>query len=79
MILRGDHCLCVTCGEHFNSTAAFDKHRTGRHGKDRRCLTEPEILQRNMERNASGWWIGSKRPPEARPSLSSNSRGGDLA
>lgn len=27
--LRGDRCRCTACGELFNSTFAFDKHRIG--------------------------------------------------
>lgn len=58
--LTGDHCQCSRnrgCGEYFNSTYAFDCHRTGTHGVDRRCLTELEMLQRGMAKNAGGWWI----------------------
>lgn len=29
MKLRGDRCRCTACGELFNSTHAFDKHRVG--------------------------------------------------
>ena len=63
VLLRGDHNECPTCGELFNSTAAFDRHRAGSHAKDtRHCLTVGEMTQRGMVRNATGWWIASKRP-----------------
>lgn len=54
--LRGDHRQCPTCGAYFNSTAAFDKHRTGAHGVDRRCLTADEMRAKAMAQNAGGWW-----------------------
>ncbi|HYM46738.1 MAG TPA: hypothetical protein VES65_11345 [Solirubrobacteraceae bacterium] len=65
--LRGDHCRCSTfdagggCGEYFNSTAAFDKHRTGRHGIDRRCMSVPEMLQAGMALSSTGWWLTERR------------------
>jgi hypothetical protein len=62
LILRGDRCRCSVmtggCGENFNSTAAFDKHRTWAEGKVlRRCLTVEEMLQRGMAKNATGYWV----------------------
>jgi len=41
--LGEDHNQCPSCGLYFNSDAAFDKHRTGKHGVDRRCMTIPEM------------------------------------
>jgi hypothetical protein len=35
---------CGGCKEYFNSNYAFDAHRTGRFGDDRRCKT-PEEMQ----------------------------------
>ena len=58
--LRGDHCRCsplTGCGEYFNSTYAFDKHRTGKHGVDRRCLSPPEMLAKGMHQKPNGYWI----------------------
>ena len=62
LILRGDRCRCSVmtggCGLDFNSTAAFDKHRTWAVGKVlRRCLTVEEMLQRGMAKNATGYWV----------------------
>jgi hypothetical protein len=51
-------CQCPGCLEYFYSTAAFDKHRTGRHGLDRRCRTPAEMMQCNMARNRHGFWVG---------------------
>lgn len=60
--LSGDHCRCMACGERFNSTYAFDKHRVGAYapiGKlsTRRCLGVAEMTAAGMSRNAGGWWI----------------------
>jgi len=72
--LRGDHCVCNACGEYFNSTRAFDAHRTGRPGVARRCRTEFEMRRRGMSRNHGGWWITAARPAG---SCSLDSRTGD--
>ena len=71
--LRGDRCLCRTCGEYFNSTFAFDKHRVGKHDLaashfGRRCLTEAEMTARGMARNQRGFWISSASPAYVRRS-----------
>jgi hypothetical protein len=59
MRLTGDRNQCQGCKEFFNSTTAFDKHRTGQHGVDRRCLDEPEMLSKGMAKNSAGFWVGS--------------------
>lgn len=43
-------CQCSACGETFASTGAFDKHRLGRHGVDRKCadLTGAEWRKRTL-------------------------------
>lgn len=43
---------------YFNSNGAFDKHRTGKHGVNRRCMTEQEMLEKGMLINKDGFWIG---------------------
>ena len=60
-VLRGDHCQCPACGLYFNSTYAFDCHRTGKHGVDRRCMTMPDMRAAGMALSASGWWISARR------------------
>jgi hypothetical protein len=62
MELRGDRNQCRGCGEFFNSTFAFDKHRTGDFGKDRRCLTKQEMEAKGMAVNSAGFWISSAMP-----------------
>ena len=60
MNLRGDHCQCAACGEYFNSTYAFDKHRVGPFTHDlrtRRCLTPDEMRVKGMAQKPEGWWI----------------------
>ena len=59
MKLTGDRNQCPTCSEHFNSSRAFDKHRVGKHGADRRCLTPMEMRAQGMAKNAAGFWVGS--------------------
>ncbi len=56
----GDRCRCPMCGEYFNSTRAFDRHRTGTYQPlERRCLTTAEMEVRGMSRNVRGFWITS--------------------
>lgn len=59
MRLTGDRNQCQGCKEFFNSTAAFDKHREGKHGVDRRCLAAAEMEAKGMAKNAAGFWVGS--------------------
>lgn len=59
--LHGDRKFCGACGKYFNSTFAFDKHRTGDFGADRRCMTESEMRAKGMDTNASGFWISAHR------------------
>ena len=61
-VLKGNHNQCQGCKEYFNSTGAFDKHRTGKHGVDRRCMTTEEMIDKGFSLNASGYWIASKMP-----------------
>lgn len=53
---------CSTCHEDFNSDAAFDMHRTGRFGIDRRCKTPDEMHRAGQERNKAGRWVTRPRP-----------------
>lgn len=57
MILKGQRNQCRGCNEYFNSNLAFDKHRTGHHGHDRRCMTVEEMLAKGMLKNSRGFWI----------------------
>jgi hypothetical protein len=61
-MLSGDRNQCQGCKTYFNSTKAFDKHRTGKHGVDRRCLTEDEMLAKGMSLNKDGFWITKAMP-----------------
>lgn len=71
--LTGDHCMCTACGNYFNSTAAFDKHRWG-DWEDRHCKTEQQMFDAGMALSGTGWWITSKRDDS---SLSRVARSGD--
>ena len=59
MNLSGQRNQCRGCGHFFNSNSAFDKHRTGEYGIDRRCRTPAEMTALGMAVNASGFWVGS--------------------
>jgi hypothetical protein len=56
---------CQGCKGYFNSNTAFEKHRTGEHGKNRRCRTEQEMLDLGMSVNEDGFWITKKMPVDA--------------
>ena len=62
-ILRGDHNQCPACSEYFNSTAAFEKHRAGEFGVDRRCKTVEEMLHCGMVKSVDDWWLTQYAPP----------------
>ncbi|WP_038620254.1 FDXHR family putative zinc-binding protein [Pandoraea pnomenusa] len=63
--LTGDRNQCPGCHQHFNSSHAFDKHRIGVFGKDRRCMTVPEMKAKGMAINKDGFWVSSLRPQES--------------
>lgn len=60
--LRGDRNECPGCGELFNSSYAFDMHRTGRFGRNRRCMTVDEMSAAGMVRASSRFWISAAAP-----------------
>ena len=66
MKLTGDRNQCQGCKTYFNSTFAFDKHRTGEHGNGRRCLTVEQMEAKGMCRNAAGFWVSSAMPEQIR-------------
>ncbi len=61
VVLRGDHNECAGCGQLFNSVRAFEKHRIGDFGKDRRCATIQEMIANGMSCSSTGWWITESR------------------
>jgi hypothetical protein len=58
--LTGSRCKCSGCGEVFSRERAFDRHRVGRYGVDRRCLTLDEMRARGWELNKAGVWVMDK-------------------
>ncbi len=67
--LTGDRNQCAGCGEFFNSTTAFDKHRTGPFGRasgpsQRRCMTPDEMRAIGMTRPHHGFWISEPMSAE---------------
>ncbi|KAI3593899.1 hypothetical protein D9X30_1074 [Cupriavidus sp. U2] len=67
--LTGDRNQCPTCGEYFNSMSAFDKHRIGEFGTDRRCMTETEMNSAGMVKNAEDFWLTRARTQQSVSSL----------
>lgn len=56
--LTGDRNQCAGCGEFFNSTVAFEKHRTGEHANNgRRCLSPDEMSEKGMSKSSDDFWI----------------------
>jgi len=47
-------CECTACGRIFSSVSSFDKHRTGKHGKDRRCMTDGEMAVSRLRLDSRG-------------------------
>ena len=68
--LNGNRNQCGACGKYFNSNGAFDKHRTGQHGVDRRCMTKDEMLDLGMILGDDEFWRGSAMPEGAYSSQS---------
>lgn len=60
MKLTGSRNQCQGCKQYFNSTTAFDMHRTGEHGVNRRCRTPEEMTALGMLINHAGFWITEK-------------------
>lgn len=77
--LTGQHNQCPSCGELFNSNAAFDKHRkpigwcVGIKPEvsrlldrfPRRCLSTEEMLAIDMQVNIQGFWVTAAMPEDA--------------
>ena len=53
-------CVCASCQESFSSVTAFEKHRIGRHDKDRRCLGVGEMYEKGLRENDEGYWALEK-------------------
>lgn len=55
--------LCRGCGGSFQSTTAFDDHRTGSHAADtRRCRTPAEMRRQGQTQDEAGRW--SQKAPK---------------
>lgn len=64
MNLTGQRNQCRGCDQHFNSNAAFDKHRTGDYKTGRRCRTPEEMIAKGMSLNAAGFWVTKNMPSD---------------
>jgi hypothetical protein len=61
MRLTASRNQCQGCKQYFNSNTAFETHRTGEHGVNRRCRTPQEMTALGMLVNDAGFWITEKR------------------
>jgi hypothetical protein len=74
MPVRGEKTnQCPTCHLFFYSVTAFDKHRTGDHGVNRRCRTPEEMQAKGMALNEHGYWMASKMSEERKRGLNDKS------
>ncbi len=65
-----DKCRCSICGEYFNSSSAFGKHRYGPYAPinkpdTRKCRTATEMSASGWLKNATGHWVTGRRTAEA--------------
>lgn len=73
MPVRGERTnQCPTCHLFFYSVTAFDKHRTGDHGRNRRCLKPDEMQAKGMSLNDGGYWQASKMSEERKAIFNDN-------
>ena len=64
--LTGDRNQCPGCGQYFNSSFAFDKHRTGDHANNgRHCLDAENMEKKGMVLGDDGFWRGRSMPDSA--------------
>lgn len=68
MKLTGQRNQCQGCKQYFNSNTAFEMHRVGTHGVDRRCITEEEMLAKGMVLNAQSFWMSKANDRFKEPS-----------
>jgi len=62
--LNGDRNQCPTCQEYFNSSNAFEQHRTGLFNGTRRCLTVVELLAKNFGKTKDDFWLCPVAPED---------------
>ena len=62
--LRGDRNQCPTCLEHFNSSKAFDQHRTGLFNDARNCLTVVEMQTMDFGKTKDDFWLCPVAPKD---------------
>lgn len=62
--LRGDRNQCSICHAYFKSSTAFDQHKTGTIGVNRRCLTIGEMRFQNFGKTIDGFWCSPVAPKD---------------
>ena len=61
-------CECMGCGALFLGVPAFDAHRIGRHGRDRRCATTADMLGAGLAQDERGVWLWASEVGQPRRS-----------
>lgn len=57
-----DKCRCPLCGQYFNSTYAFERHRRiYKETRALRCLSGDELKALGWDTNRTGHWITGRR------------------
>ncbi len=75
MRLTGQKNQCPGCDQYFNSNIAFERHRVGEFGRNRRCRTPEEMIAKGMCLNKEGFWI-TERMPEDKAKILKGDRDG---
>lgn len=75
--LTGHRNQCAACLRAFASQSGFDRHRTGRFGVDRRCMSPAELHVLGMRQDSSGFWrlSDANAAPTQRPGINDRLRG----
>lgn len=58
--LTGQRNQCPACGELFTRNSVFAKHRVGKFGISRRCMTVDEMNAAGMFKGEDQFWRGAK-------------------
>ena len=55
--LKGFRNQCPACHEYFNSSNAFEQHRTGSFNGTRRCLSVVKMRARTFSKTEDNFWL----------------------
>jgi hypothetical protein len=64
-LLTGNRCHCRSCGEFFNSTSGFDRHRYGPYGwNTRKCRPVQWMIEQGWQLSGRAFWKQAGTRPE---------------